>query len=729
MTRPMKQITHQLAAVCRPAAHGVLALTMLAPPAFAEPAPDAVPGAAATAPSEDEDSILVSSRAEPLAEGKTPTESDETLEPISTISKYSPEPAGPKPESEAADAADTQAAAGDLSDIAVAYEAKPKRGRVSFQQIIPGKATKADLDTKWGKASGVSSTDTGEVLLYDFEQFARVDVLVEKDTVEIIRVELADKQSVDTLAKRLMTDGVESVEVIDPKTGEALAVAYPEKGMMMLLAESPAITAPAEQQLVTHLVIGRLDAEAFALRAEQQADEAIAKKLADLTTAIEINDAYSVAHYQLAELYLATGQVESAVAAAQKAVDAEPDNSAYRLRLAQAWLEQGEYDKSVLEARAVLDAEKADTVVKADALRTMGRLASLGDVNISDKAIAFHTMAISVADKLATSADDKDRRAAKRLLIESHLDVAKEVSRRNYERKTEVVAQWIGRASGLAEEMISNDGGSVELRLVVARDALASLANLKPTKDPMPWINEAEEAAKALRAESEDTMLNARVAWLLGEAYYHAVRIEHTRAQPSKALTYGKTAIKHLMEGAATGDIRPAAEMLVGRLYFHMGAVNAVHLQDHEQAVSWYERSEPLLKSEPPKSTLLVPRRKGEALVSMAVSFWNEGDQDRAVNLTLAGAELMEQAVKAGVLGEKSLGVPYGNLATMHRKLGDDQKASRYARLARGARGVATASRPSGPTSGSSSETKPAGSTGKASGRSADKSRSGSVVR
>ena len=588
------------------------------------------------------------------------------------------------------------------SDDANTYPQPTKIRRSSFRQVLPGKSSKQDLISKWGEPAATAATDAGEVLLYNVNPFARVDVLVENETVEIIRIKLARQELPARLVERLRVGSVEPVDLIDEETGDILGISYPEKGLMLLLADTVVDDKPNAPQFATHIVIGRLDAEAFALRAESHPPLAYQKRLDDLASCLEIDSDYSYAHYLAAEVYLALGQSNKALKASQIALEIEPNNSAYRLRLAHAYFAQGDYDKSVLETRRVLDAEKKNSVVKASALHTMGQLASLGEAKISDKAIAFHTLAINIADGFATHKDDKDRITAKRVLIEAHLAIANEVARRHYERKTEVVAQWIGRASSLAEDMIENEQGSKELRLIVARDALAALAKLKLSKDPQPWIDEALQASASLRDATEDELTIARVDWLVGEVYQNALQVEHNRGKPDSAIDYGKLAIDYLTDGAVVGDIRPAVEQMVGELYFQIGAVNAVHNEDHQEAIDWYERAYPLLTAETPQSKLYVPRSQGEALVSMAVSFWNQGNKLHAIELTVAGSALMEEAVHAGVLAENSLAVPYGNLATMHRKLGEKAKADEYTKLASLARdtNIVTASRPQ-PASGS----------------------------
>jgi len=42
----------------------------------------------------------------------------------------------------------------------------------------------------------------------------------------------------------------------------------------------------------------------------------------------------------------------------------------------------------------------------------------------------------------------------------------------------------------------------------------------------------------------------------------------------------------------------------------------------------------------------------------------------------------MERAVKQGSLDRSALSVPYGNLAVMHRKLGESETANRFQEMA-----------------------------------------------
>jgi tetratricopeptide (TPR) repeat protein len=223
----------------------------------------------------------------------------------------------------------------------------------------------------------------------------------------------------------------------------------------------------------------------------------------------------------------------------------------------------------------------------------------------------------------------------------------------------------------------------VELRLYISQRVLAALASFRPTLDPAPWVAEAEDAAKALFAQSDDEMWQQHVKWELGIAYLNALRVEHTRRQTDMALKYGQQSIDNLAVGASCRQAVHSSEQLVGQLYFQMGAIYAVHKLDHTKATQWYEKAVPLLTGPRPASELYAPRREGEMLVSMGVSYWQLGNQTRALDLTQTGVGLVEAAVDSGVLAKSTLAVPYGNLATMYQQMGENTNAAKYADMAK----------------------------------------------
>ncbi len=639
-----------------------------------------------------EDSVLVATRQADISKrpGLIPTdqsaEADE-LEPISQIPDHTPE---------LADLASTEANGGDKFSTALAgatespkLDAQPAK----FNGIQPGKSTERDVRNAWNEPKRIKSTDEGSVLTYEIEPFRSVEVEIGENAVAAINIELQGSLPPKRLAKQLSLDTLDAVAVTDAE-GVLLGQAYPERGVLFMFAppsDVVAATTNSPQASVTHVVIQPLDADAFALRAESRLHGPYEQNINDLNTALVLNPNLAHAHWLLAEVYLATGQSEQAKRAADEACEIDPENSAYQLRKAQALIALGQYDDATLGVRAVLDSEATSSIVKAQALHEMGQLAALGDAEISSKAIPFESKAIVLADSLATSKNVKERRAAKEVLIQAHLAVARQIARQDYDNKLPSVSQWIGRASGLAEDMIAHDGGSVELRMLVARESLESLASFKPSRDPGPWVTEAEQAAATLTEQCSDDLWRRRCQWELGQVYFQAVRIEHLRLQPAAALRYGQLAIENLADGAANRQAVYDSEQLVGQLYFHIGVVHAVQKQDHKTAAQWYDKALPLLAAPRPASTLLAPQHDGEELVSMGVTYWQIGEKDHAIDLTLNGVELVEKAVEGGILPKKSLSVPYGNLATMYEQLGEKADAAKYAELAKTTGGASRA--------------------------------------
>lgn len=560
---------------------------------------------------------------------------------------------------------------------------------VKFQGIAVGKTTKHELITAWGEPADSSATPEGDILVYRKSPFQAVEVLVGKTgLVSTIKITLAAPIEYKKLSEQLSLDRIDPVTISDD-ADKSVGLAFPERGVMFMFASSQNVTPVDDDKsasaptTVSHVVIQQLDSHAFALRAEKRLHGPYAQNITDLKTAIALEPEFANAYCLLAKIYLATGQADLADAAAAEACDIEPKNASYQLLRAQTRELLGEYDDAVLKVRAVLDREDLSAIDRAQALHRMARLASLGDGEIASKTISFETRAIEVADKLAISKDAKERRAAKQLLVEAHIAIAEEVARQSYSQKVDTLSLWVGRASGLAEDYIANDGGSVELRLLISQRVLAALASFRPTLDPAPWVAEAEDAAKALFAQSDDEMWQQHVKWELGIAYLNALRVEHTRRQTDMALKYGQQAIDNLAVGASCRQAVHSSEQYVGQLYFQMGAVYAVHKLDHAKAVPWYDKAAPLLTGQRPASELYAPRREGEMLVSMGVSYWQLGNQTHALDLTQTGVGLVEAAVENGVLAKTTLAVPYGNLSTMYEQMGEETNAAKYSDLAK----------------------------------------------
>ena len=156
------------------------------------------------------------------------------------------------------------------------------------------------------------------------------------------------------------------------------------------------------------------------------------------------------------------------------------------------------------------------------------------------------------------------------------------------------------------------------------------------------------------------------------------MQLAHQRGEAKQGLEYGQEAITRLQRGAQHREVTAADDYLIGRLFFQMGAVHAIHRQDHERAVEWYERALPVLVDSDGLLLNVDPRRYGDALVSMGVSYWEVGDQETAWELTRRGRQLIRNAIDQGRIAESAIDVAEDNLAVMRSAVGSDvRQASR----------------------------------------------------
>lgn len=546
----------------------------------------------------------------------------------------------------------------------------------SFNGATPGVTTRAELLRTWGQP--MSNAASGSKLVYAVDGFSAVTVTLVADRVESLRVELPQPVRPDTLTNKLGLAGVRPA-VLSDAAGVALSTAFPERGVTFIhrAVDSSAVatdgdaptTADADQQ-VQVIVIRQIEAATFLLRADTTSPWDFTLRIADLEAALRYDAQSAHIRWLLSEAKLATGSAVAAEALAREAVDLEPRNDEYRLQWGRCLKCLARYDQAVEETRLVIEGTTATPIIRARALEQMASLAALGSTEVQKRAVPLHNKAIALADQLSKSDDAAVRVAATQVLVNAHLAVAERVAVGAFDKKKEIVAQWISRASALSEELIGTGEADVSLRLQVALTALIAGAKLDPPIDPQLWIDEAEQAITALHQQVNDEMARNELDWQLGLAYLYATEISHRRADADAALKFGALAESALEPAAQWRKDFPDTEFVIGRLYFQIGAVYAVHRTDHVTACQWYDRAIEPLSQPVPVTELAAPGHHGDALVSMAVSYWETGDRERAYELTGAGIELVEQGIAEGLLAADAIDVPRSNFLAMSRALG-----------------------------------------------------------
>ncbi len=122
--------------------------------------------------------------------------------------------------------------------------------------------------------------------------------------------------------------------------------------------------------------------------------------------------------------------------------------------------------------------------------------------------------------------------------------------------------------------------------------------------------------------------------------------------------------------------------LLLGRLYYRIGAIFAIDQGGPQTATYWYAKAVPLINDPLPDSNPAIGARHGETFVSIGLSYWESRPPRRAIQLTESGVEWMQRALKEKAINEQSLAVPYSNLAAMHKARGNTMESREFEALA-----------------------------------------------
>ncbi len=392
---------------------------------------------------------------------------------------------------------------------------------------------------------------------------------------------------------------------------------------------------------------------------------------------------YARAHWVRAEKLSELGRFQEALEAADKADHYDPGNVLYRLTRTYLMAKNGNHDSALRDVEKVL--QRVDLLPEHQAFAELivGDLIAESAGARYKEAMGHHLKSIEMAAPLANDRRFAVRRLAKTILIRAHLSVARDISLGEFENQPEVVRKWVERSFALVEESLDRDQGDKALLLDVYCQTLATAADLRSEDDAGPLVQELLDEARELIQAAPDQRSKARIEWKLGAVLAEAVRLERQHGNEEFALDIADDALVLLQQSAKSRQATPDQRYLVGRLYFHVGSLHAVQRENHEEAVAWYRKAEPLLAGEVPPGVLADPGTHGEMFVSMGVSYWELGDHEKAIALTEMGTDVLQRAVVDGSIQPQSLSIPYGNLATMHKNVGHDNDAKAFAELAK----------------------------------------------
>jgi len=545
----------------------------------------------------------------------------------------------------------------------------------SFKGVTPGATTLAEVQTAWGPPREVGNQDGHLSHLYTVEPFKRVEVSFVSEKVASVVIRLNRAFPAHAVAEQLELSNIRPV-LVSNDLGEILGQSFPERGV--LFGFEPSEIPGKATMRVVQIILEPISAEPFVLRAETLLNSRPEFSASDLEQAIRLDPSNGRARWLLARVLAGMGELAAAEATSQQAVRLAPDDPQYRVTRGQILGQLGRFAEGIEEAEKAIAQAGRRPHVQARAMCLLGDLLSSGPQPDYKRAITYHSQAIKTADPLAASPHPAIRLSAKEVLIDAHLGAAHDIAWGNWNQKETAVPRWLDRASAFAEELIENDGGTPEHRFRVAVRALAAYVGVRGKLAPDRWVKQAVRVADEMIVAAGDSPKKRQLQWDLGMALYDAVQICQMRRENDAALQYGQQAIEQLEQGIARNPDNQADLYLLGRLYFRLGAIYAVGKQDHPTAVTWFEKAGTVFDRSIAQLDQKEFGRLGETLVSMGVSYWESGRRDEAVKLTERGVDLMEKAVNGGGIEASALEVPYSNLATMHRNLGNSDKAEMF---------------------------------------------------
>lgn len=579
-----------------------------------------------------------SGNATPVSAGQTTADSDKSIQPV-------PDPAG--------------------SDV-VEIEA------ASFNGITPGVSTLQDVRKNWGAAKDSVRREGQTIQLYSVKPFDQVEMASADNKVTSIVIRLANAYPATTVAEQLQLSNVRPV-LVSNALGEILGQSYPERGVAFNFLPNDPPNKPSYK--VNQIILEPVSAEPFLLRAETFLDTHLEASVKDLAAAIKLDPNNGRAYWLQARALSSLGDTTGALSSINEAVSRESDNPQYHLTRAQVLGQQGQFSTAIQEAEKSLATCEKRPHIKARTLCLLGDLYGSGLEPDYKQAMTYHTEALKTADPLTTSPHPAIRVTAKEVVVDAHLGAAHDVAWGVWNKKQEAVTRWLEKASALNDDLLEKESVSPERRFRVGIRALAALVGVQGGIDPTHWAQQLVESADQLLGSVPEAGRKQQLQWELGMALYDAVQIYQMRGEHDQALKYGQRAIAYLEQGATQKQDNVADNYLLGRLYFRLGAIYAVGKQNHQSAVTWFEKAIPVFDRLTSDINSSEYGRLGETYVSMGVSYWETGQRQRATELSQKGIGLIEKMVANGGADASALEIPYSNLATMRRQMGQTAEA------------------------------------------------------
>jgi tetratricopeptide (TPR) repeat protein len=544
-----------------------------------------------------------------------------------------------------------------------------------FRDVEPGRTTLEELTRLWGQPLHEDKSVQGGTswMRFRVDPFEHVQAIIKEGLVTAIWIHLPQPTEPKKVIDLLSLATQEPTEVTGTASG-LTSHTYPERGITLAMDE--------ESPLVSAIVLEPVKSEKFLLRVKADRKHQWQQNFKDLQTAIWLDPHEARAWWLQSELLSLQGEQQQAADSITQALRLEPKSHLYILTGARILSDAGEFEMPTSTTRLVLENADADPLLRARAAALLGDFAACSAPFDYQQALDYHQQSIKLAVPLATSDHVDVRRAAKRMLFDAHLAVANDLARGRWKSKEQAVPQWLGRAEAIIEELLANDQGDPALRLELKCRQLEALSWLEGKVDATQAVEQTQALAQQITQDAADELYRNHINWQLGKALVDGVDIHRARSETDQALKIGAAAEATLTPLAEIGWRSDETQFQLSRLHFLLGSVHAVQRKDHAAALKWFDKAADVLARPEPDIDLRRTARRGEWLVSMGVTYWQQNDQERGLKLTELGAALVEGAHREQAVVQDKLAVPYGNLAFMYDQLGHQEKAKQYSAMA-----------------------------------------------
>jgi tetratricopeptide (TPR) repeat protein len=554
----------------------------------------------------------------------------------------------------------------------------------SFRGVDPGKTRFQEVEAGWGAGEAFTREDGAKGYFWKIEPFERVEVILDGDTVGSIRIKLAAPVAVAELASQLEIADLRTVSILDEQ-GVSIGEVFPERGVIFSVKPGT--------QSATAVMLEPLDPESFVLRAEGEIDTSAAYAAADLQYAIEIDPKHLRATRLLLVLMCEQGRWQQALRLAEVAEQLDPVDVWTRLKLAGVLLAIDRPEDARAKVMAVRDDDNIQPLVAAQSERLLGRIALADRAPDYQKGVEHFAEAIRRATPLLAARSASVQKAAREVLLDSHLGTALAIAKGTWQQKSRVIPKWIARSEAIVNELKATAEDRSALELQLCRGALAVAAGSSDSIEPLPWVKRLLEVRERMGEGMTDPWRRRQIDWEIGQGLSDALVAAQKRGDASDMLDNATLTAAYLDRGAEYRELTPVEKKNAGGLHFRIGILHSLQRGDHATAVSWFDKTIPLWEDNPAFARDGENGQLGESLVSMAISYWQVERRGDALKLSRRGVDLMVEAVDQKQLDERSLAVAYGNLSTMYAEQGDDEQSKNYAEMASRAEAVGSKAR------------------------------------